>query len=197
MGPLIAPARAGFAPADKSPLLVYTTCQAPAVSPHCTVGADTSGPAYRAPNPGSGGDFGPTAFLQHAGEVGGFFQGYSGASLPPLPPSPLAFPQPLSSPGLGMAELSPALESCFTATETAFPPLQSAIKPAASRPLNSQTGRFCPRPMHPQARRGDALRVASPPFISLQASLDQPASPPDRPSFLLGGKANSPATAHL
>ena len=86
-----------------------------------------------------------------------------------------------------MAELSPALESVFTATETAFPPLQSTIKPAVSRPLNSQTGRFCPRPMHPQARRGDALRVASPPFISLQASLDQPASPPDRPSFLLGG----------
>lgn len=127
----------------------------------------------------------------------GFLQGYSGASPPPLPPSPLALPQPLSLPGLGMAELSPALESGFTATETAFPPLQSTTKPAVSRPLNSQTGRFCPRPMHPQARRRDALRTASPPFISLQASLDQPASPPDRPSFLLRGKENSPATAHL
>lgn len=35
VGPLIAPARTGFAHANESPLLVYTRCQGPAASPCC------------------------------------------------------------------------------------------------------------------------------------------------------------------
>lgn len=140
MGALIAPARAGFAPPDRSPLLMYTRSQHllcprtvhlswpwSSSGPCATSLADTSGLPYRAPSPGSQEGLAQLPSLCSCRRAGGLFPGLLqciSASSPAL--SPL-IPQP----GLRMAELSPVLESGFTATETAFPPLQSAIKPRA------------------------------------------------------------------
>lgn len=108
MGSLIAPARAWYAPMDEPPLPVCVphVClhhfQVPMLST-CPGPGEASSPSWPRHQwliPGDSpclkrreqGGFVPSASLQHAGVVGGFFQGYSGTYPPPLPPSPFCLP---------------------------------------------------------------------------------------------------------
>lgn len=143
--------------------------------PCATSLADTSGLPYHASSPGSWEGLAQLPSLCSCRRAGAFFQGYSGASPPPLLLSPFAFPQP----GLSMAELSPVLESSFTTTGMAFLPLQSAIKPPAGHSIPS-LDLFVQDPgVVPRCPSAASLH-----FTELQESLDQTAFPQDHPSFL-------------